>query len=916
MLHARLVRAPLAPARVTRDRRERRAGRRRLPAARRRPPTSRATAASSATRTSCRRASCATWASPWSPSRPRPSARARAAADLVLGGLRRAARRLRARGRARRGRAARARPRRPRARERPAPGRRQQRLPPLPAAARPRRGGARRGRRRRRGRVDLRGRAARADGAARLHGRVDGRAADGVDRHADAVQRARGARRRVRPRPARRARDRAADGRQLRGQDLLPAGADRRRAGAQGGPAGAGRARPRRGLRDAQPPPGALPHAARRAARRHLRGAARVGLVGHRRVRRHRARTSPRRAAGRPSGRTASTTSRSTPSASTPTARRPAPTAATRPRRPSGPASSASTCWPSASASDPLELRLQNVLRDGEAFCTGEVLHDFRVAECLEDVAERIGWRRDRARQGPLRADEGHADAEPLRGRDRARRRRLRRALGDHGDRPGRRRRAARPGRGGARRGARRRSRMGPVDTDLVPFDTRTTSSRSTHMMAGALAGAAAELRARIAEQLEAAPGDLVLAEGHASRARRAGAARARWRTSAPLRGEGAWRVDGGLDPDTGQGVASAHWHQGAGAAEVRRGRGDGPRRGRAASRPPSTPGRSSTRCARSCSRTGSLVMGARQRAVRVARLRRRAGRERQPLRLRRPDLRRRAAARLDVLLEREGAEVHGLGETALPLVPAAVGNALRALGPAAGAHAGARGGGAARPSTRATGRRREDRRRAQRRGGGAGGRRRGAAAGRAAARRASPASARRAGSASAAPARCWSTSEPISSCLLLAPLAAGRRLTTLEGLGDDPVQQAFDRLGAYQCGYCTPGMVLTARALLAREPDPSPAAHPRGARGQPLPLRLLRAHRRRGAVGGRRRIGVLTLDLAPRAASGRAGSTPPTCCPTASRRSSTAAPARTSPRCARAWPRTASRSATCGTCC
>jgi aerobic-type carbon monoxide dehydrogenase small subunit (CoxS/CutS family) len=65
---------------------------------------------------------------------------------------------------------------------------------------------------------------------------------------------------------------------------------------------------------------------------------------------------------------------------------------------------------------------------------------------------------------------------------------------------------------------------------------------------------------------------------------------------------------------------------------------------------------------------------------------------------------------------------------------------------------------------------------------------------------------------------------EPISSCLLLAPLAAGRRLTTLEGLRDDPVQAAFERLGAYQCGYCTPGMILTARALLAREPDPSPA--------------------------------------------------------------------------------------------
>jgi aerobic-type carbon monoxide dehydrogenase small subunit (CoxS/CutS family) len=64
---------------------------------------------------------------------------------------------------------------------------------------------------------------------------------------------------------------------------------------------------------------------------------------------------------------------------------------------------------------------------------------------------------------------------------------------------------------------------------------------------------------------------------------------------------------------------------------------------------------------------------------------------------------------------------------------------------------------------------------------------------------------------------------EPISSCLLLAPLAQGRRVTTLEGLRDDRVARAFERLGAYQCGYCTPGMILTARALLDRESDPSP---------------------------------------------------------------------------------------------
>jgi aerobic-type carbon monoxide dehydrogenase small subunit (CoxS/CutS family) len=58
---------------------------------------------------------------------------------------------------------------------------------------------------------------------------------------------------------------------------------------------------------------------------------------------------------------------------------------------------------------------------------------------------------------------------------------------------------------------------------------------------------------------------------------------------------------------------------------------------------------------------------------------------------------------------------------------------------------------------------------------------------------------------------------EPVSSCILLAPLAQGHAVTTIEGVpGDDPVVRAFDRHHAFQCGYCIPGMVLTARAFLA----------------------------------------------------------------------------------------------------
>lgn len=63
---------------------------------------------------------------------------------------------------------------------------------------------------------------------------------------------------------------------------------------------------------------------------------------------------------------------------------------------------------------------------------------------------------------------------------------------------------------------------------------------------------------------------------------------------------------------------------------------------------------------------------------------------------------------------------------------------------------------------------------------------------------------------------------EPISTCILLAPLAQGREITTVEGLGGDhPVQQAFVEAEAFQCGYCTPGMILTAKRLLKEDPEP-----------------------------------------------------------------------------------------------
>jgi len=66
----------------------------------------------------------------------------------------------------------------------------------------------------------------------------------------------------------------------------------------------------------------------------------------------------------------------------------------------------------------------------------------------------------------------------------------------------------------------------------------------------------------------------------------------------------------------------------------------------------------------------------------------------------------------------------------------------------------------------------------------------------------------------------------PVSSCLVLALQAAGREVLTVEGLADKdhlhPIQQAFVEVGGVQCGFCTPGMLLTAKSLLDANPDPS----------------------------------------------------------------------------------------------
>ena len=184
-------------------------------------------------------------------------------------------------------------------------------------------------------------------------------------------------------------------------------------------------------------------------------------------------------------------------------------------------------------AMSPLELRRKNLLRDGDAFATGEVMHDVHFEECLQAAADAVGYEDDprgkglcvllKGMQTPSRAaiavertPVGYvvrsASCEMGQGV-----RRSIQLMGAEllGCEPG-------------------QVEVPDPDTDSSPFDTRTTSSRSTHMMGRALREAVADLRATAAS-----------------------AASARSRN------------EGGLDPDTGQGIASTHWHQGAAGAQV-----------------------------------------------------------------------------------------------------------------------------------------------------------------------------------------------------------------------------------------------------------------------------------------------------------------------------------------------------------
>ena len=290
----------------------------------------------------------------------------------------------------------------------------------------------------------------------------------------------------------------------------------------------------------------------------------------------------------------------------------------------------------------PLELRRMNILRDGDVFATGEVMHDVHFEECLQAAADAVDYEADprgkglcvllKGMQTPSRAaisvertPVGYIvrSASCEMGQDVRQSIKL---MGAEllGCEPG-------------------QVEVPDPDTDTSPFDTRTTSSRSTYMMGRALREAVTDLQA----------------DGE--------------------RGFGEVRNEGGLDPDTGQGVASTHWHQGAAAARVSVDAATGQltvEHIHAAV----YAGRVVNRAGAELQNEGSMLMGLGTtlfEAVEFA--------DGQVTNANLSDYNVPAFGDLPKLthelIERDGAEVHGLGETALPPIPPAIGNALASLG-------------------------------------------------------------------------------------------------------------------------------------------------------------------------------------------------------------------------------------------
>jgi CO/xanthine dehydrogenase Mo-binding subunit len=236
---------------------------------------------------------------------------------------------------------------------------------------------------------------------------------------------------------------------------------------------------------------------------------------------------------------------------------------------------------------DPYELRRKNLLVDGQTAMTGEVVHDCHWRELLDAAAEGIAWDASElpVRQGAKVRAKGLACI--LKGTNTPSTSTATVKLNEDGSlnvltssvEMGQGLQTALAVIAAEKVGiAVQRVQVSIVDTDVTPYDQQTSSSRSTHAMGTAVGFAMDDVRSQLldlaAGLLEADTADLEIANGtvrvKGSPKRALDLAQVVKRTrSGNLLGHGTFASQGGLDPHTGQGIASVHWHQAAGGAEI-----------------------------------------------------------------------------------------------------------------------------------------------------------------------------------------------------------------------------------------------------------------------------------------------------------------------------------------------------------
>lgn len=235
---------------------------------------------------------------------------------------------------------------------------------------------------------------------------------------------------------------------------------------------------------------------------------------------------------------------------------------------------------------DPLELRLKNLLHSGDLFATGETLHDLYFTECLEAAAQGIGWNEDRqADSGPIKR--GRGLAVMMKSTSPTSRSECRLSIDDQAHvtlftstvemGQGAHTALTQIAADAVGVSVEAVGLAGP-DTAVTPFDATTSASRSTSMMGSAVVKGGAALKQKLIEaaaplleynpeELRAEDGCVFVVVQPEQRVTYAEILQRNELTS--LEASGEFATKGGLDPETGQGLSTPHWHQGAGACEV-----------------------------------------------------------------------------------------------------------------------------------------------------------------------------------------------------------------------------------------------------------------------------------------------------------------------------------------------------------